>query len=148
MWIQISELSPHYIFRAGLLLSGCAQDASPTQNVTIWHSGNETQQSTHFLLRLGTARTNPTDSTFKFNSLCIIIIWHKLQSAFAQKWPLEMSFRGKLFILILLRTFQNMYLITFTWVKKLSEYFCFYWSFFTQIFRTKWIVCVYFCHLW
>ncbi len=73
-----------------------AQDALPTQNVAIWHSGNETQQSAHFLGHLGTARTNPTDSTFKFNHLCITLIWHELQLALhingRQKSPSEGNF--------------------------------------------------------
>ena len=33
--------------------------------------------------------------------------------SFAHKWPLELSFRGKLFTLI---AFQSLYLITFTWI--------------------------------
>ncbi len=45
------------------------------------HSGNETQHSTHFLVRSGTAQTNPTDSTFKLNSLCEISILGELQLA-------------------------------------------------------------------
>ncbi len=58
-----------------------AQDALPTQNVTSWLSGNETQQSTSFLVCLGTARTNPADSTLKFKSLCIILLWPSVQLA-------------------------------------------------------------------
>ena len=43
-----------------------ARDALQTQNVEF---GNETQHSSIFLVRLQTAQANPTDSTFKFNSL-------------------------------------------------------------------------------
>ena len=37
-------------------------DALPTQNVGILDPGNATQQSTIFLVLLGTAQTNPVDS--------------------------------------------------------------------------------------
>ena len=46
-----------------------------------------------FVVCLGTTGTNPTDSTFKFNSLWITLIWREFQ--FDQKWLVEMSFRGK-----------------------------------------------------
>ncbi len=57
------------------------QDTLPTQNIAICHSGNETQQSTHFLVRLRTAWTNPTDSMFRSNSLCIILTGGEVQLA-------------------------------------------------------------------
>ena len=58
-----------------------ARDASPTQHVSIWRPGNETQQSTVFVVRSGTAGTNPADSTFNFNSLWIILTQRELQLA-------------------------------------------------------------------
>lgn len=66
----------------------------PTQNDNIWRPGNETQQSTVFLVRLGTTWTFPTDSTFEINSRWIVLIWCD-----AQKWPVEMSFTGLLLLL-------------------------------------------------
>ncbi len=47
----------------------------------LWHSENETQQSSYFVVHLGTAQKNPTDSTFKFDSRCSILIWPKVQLA-------------------------------------------------------------------
>ena len=35
----------------------------------MWRPGSETQQSAIFVVRSGTAGTNPTDSTFNFDSL-------------------------------------------------------------------------------
>ena len=52
-----------------------APDALSTQNVSVWRPGNEMQESTIFLVRSRTARTNPTDSTFEFKSLWIILTW-------------------------------------------------------------------------
>ena len=52
----------------------------------------EMDSSTIFLLSLQTARTNLTDSTFKFNRLWVILMWREVQLA----WR-EMSSRGKLF---------------------------------------------------
>ncbi len=72
-------------------------------------------------MRLGTAQTNPTDFTFKCNSLSLFLNDVRL---FAQKWPLEMSLRGRPFTSIL-STFHNLYFITFTCAKKLSQYFDF-----------------------
>ena len=46
-------------------------DSVPTQNVNILHPWNDTLRSAIFLESLQTARTNPTDSTFK--SLQILI---------------------------------------------------------------------------
>ena len=48
--------------------SVAAQDALPTQNMDILHPGYETQLSTIFVVHLGRAGTNPTDSTFNFIS--------------------------------------------------------------------------------
>ena len=55
----------------------------------MWRPGNQTQQSTIFLLRLGTAQTNPTDSTFEFSSLWIILIWCEIQLAFHSRNVLQ-----------------------------------------------------------
>ena len=41
-----------------------AQNNLPTQNVTIRYLGNETQQSTVFVVCLGTTGTKSTDSAF------------------------------------------------------------------------------------
>ena len=49
-----------------------ARDVLPTQHVSVWPPGNETQQSTVFVVRSETAGTNPTDSTLNFNSLWVI----------------------------------------------------------------------------
>lgn len=52
-------------------------------SVAFWCLGDETQQSTIFMMRLGTAGTNPTEwlTSLKFNSLWIISIWRELQLA-------------------------------------------------------------------
>lgn len=52
------------------------KDCGPAQNVEIWLPVNETQQATIFVVCSGTARINPT--------VCF---------SFAQKWPVEISFR-------------------------------------------------------
>lgn len=72
----------------------CAKDALPTKNDAIRHPENRTQQPTNFLVHLRTAWINNTDSTFEFNSVWIILTWASV--GFAQKWPVEMFFRGKL----------------------------------------------------
>ena len=46
-----------------------AQDVLPTQHVSVRRPGNETQQLSIFVVRSGTAGTNPTGSTFNLNSL-------------------------------------------------------------------------------
>ena len=61
----------------------------------------ETQHSTVSLACFRTAWTNPTDPIFKLNSL-----WITLISGFAQKWPVEMSFRGETFYIFALSKFQ------------------------------------------
>ncbi len=76
--------------------------------LTFWE-WDSIKNSAHFLVCSGTTRTNPTDSTFKFKSLCIIQTTCA-SVCFAQKWPLEMSFKGKPFTLRL----HNMYFITCT----------------------------------
>ena len=115
IWTQMSKFSPFCIFGKRLVtlfwmpLRGimdsvslhsawiflfshfvAARDALPTQHVAIWRPGNETQQSIVFVVRLGSAGTNPTDSTFKFNSFCFIYInvtWALV--SFDQKYPSE-----------------------------------------------------------
>lgn len=71
------------LFATISLFSQCvaARDALPIQNDHIWRAGNETQLLNTFLVRLWTARTNPTDSTSKFNSLWIILMWCEVQLA-------------------------------------------------------------------
>ncbi len=54
-------------------------------------------------MRLGTARTNPTDFTFEYNSLCIIFICTEIGGRNVRQ--------RETFIYI---TFQNLYFITFT----------------------------------
>ena len=44
-----------------------ALDASPTKDVGICRPGNQTQQSVIFVVHLGTAGTDPADSTLKFD---------------------------------------------------------------------------------
>ncbi len=116
-----------------------------TQNVTIWHSGNETQQSTNFLLCLGTAQTNSTDSTLKFSSLHNIhISWSSVR--FAQKWPVEMSFR----MILLHNEHISEPVFYYFYLRKDVKSVCLLFpdSFFTQasiLLLTK--ECVYFCHL-
>ena len=61
--------------RIDIFYWNCTPTALPTQNVAIWYPGNATQQSTVFVVHLGTAQTNPTDSTFKFNGLRMTEIW-------------------------------------------------------------------------
>ena len=74
----------------------CDRDAWAAQNVAIWHPRNETQQSTILLLPLGTSRTNPTHSPFKFKGLWFMLIWCEVQL-----WPVEITYRGKLLFFIL-----------------------------------------------
>ncbi len=74
-----------------------------------------------FLVCLGTARTNPTDSTFKFCSLCITIIGREDRYTLNRNVP-----QRKSFYFYTLSIFQNLYFIIFTRVKKLSQYFQFY----------------------
>lgn len=62
-----------------------ALDTLPTQNVCIWRSGNRTQQSTIFVVRSGTAWTNPADLTFNFVSL-----WHYIIMAWASALTLTL----------------------------------------------------------
>lgn len=50
-----------WIFLFNILASVLRKLHQP-QNVSFWRPGNDTQQSAIFLVRLGTARTNPTDS--------------------------------------------------------------------------------------
>ena len=83
---------------------------------------------------------NSLDKSFhpviKFNSLWITII-----SRFAQKWPVEMSFRGETFYFFALSTFQSLCFLTFTWVKELNSPVCFY----TSINTSTWVknVCMF-----
>lgn len=68
-------------------------DALRIQSVSI---GNENRQSTVFLVSLQTARTNLTDSTFKFNRLWVILIRQEVQFALhrngREKCPSEGNF--------------------------------------------------------
>ena len=96
-----------------------AWDSSPTQHVSIWHPGNETQQATIFEVCSGTAGTNPTDSTFNFNSLWILLIWGELQLALTTNVLQRETFYSHT-----LSTCQSLYSITSTWVKK-NQYFFF-----------------------
>lgn len=68
--------------------------------------------SKFFLLRSGSftipkcpgnqlSGTNPTNSTSKFNSLWIILVWKWGSVCFAWKWQVEMSLCGKLFTSVL-----------------------------------------------
>ena len=105
------------------LLEGIVHVRGPKINITIsiWHPGSETQQSTIFWVHLGAAQINPTDATFKLNSLWIIFVWREVQFNFGQKGLVEMSFTGKHFTYILGAHFRAC-----TWVKKLNQYFHFY----------------------
>ncbi len=142
IWAQTSELSPLVIFQTDLLLQfecfclpGWAQDVLPTQHVSVWHSGNETRQSTHFLVRSGTARTNPTDSPFEFNSLCIIWIW--------QKCPSEGNFS------LWYSEFLSQPALYYSdWSKDESVFLLLPESFFTQVSVLKKILCVLLSRLW
>ena len=131
-WFQPTTLQPSAcVFLFSHFVA--ARDALTTQHVAILRPGNETQQSTVFVVHSGTAGTNLTDSTFTFNSLISINMMWTLVS-FDQKWPLEMSFSGRLvFVFDPLSTFQSLYFITFTGVNKFNQYFYFYQSIFKQV---------------
>ncbi len=108
----------------------------PTQNVAVWHSGNATQRLTNSVVHLETARTNLTNSSFKFKSLWIILIWHEVQLALHRN-----SLQRDTFYFYALCAFQNLYFITFTWIEKLSLFLHKYLYFNLR-------TCVgYFCHL-
>ena len=92
---------------------------SHTSNSHIF--GAETTQSTIFAVHLGTAETNPTDSTFNFNRLWIILIWRGLQLALTIN-----VLERETFNFDTLRTFQSLYFITFAGVKKLNQDFYFW----------------------
>ena len=49
-------------------------DALPTQHVAIWRPGNEIQQSAVFVVRLGTAGTNPADCTSKLRACTLLLL--------------------------------------------------------------------------
>ncbi len=92
---------------------GC-EESLPTQNVSMRHSGNETQQSTHFLVHSGTTLANPTDSAFKFNNLCIILTWCELQLALHSRnfllWYLEYISEPELYYFDLRREVESVLL--------------------------------------
>ena len=46
-----------------------ARDVLTSQHASMCRPGNETQQSTIFVVRSGTAGTNPSDSTFNLYNL-------------------------------------------------------------------------------
>ena len=52
-----------------------AEEQTETSSQTHRNKKNET------VVRSGTAGTNPTDSTFNFNSLWILLTWRELQLA-------------------------------------------------------------------
>lgn len=88
------------------------KEALPTQNVSIWRSGNKSQQSTTFHGCFGTVETNPADSTCKANSLCSFYVkWSSVM--FAQKRPSERN-------LYALSTFQTRLRL---WEQKLNQSF-------------------------
>lgn len=100
-------------------------------------SWNKTQQSANCLVYLQTASANPTESTFTFNSLWIVLMtW--ASGSFVHKWHKEMSFNG-----ILLYLYFSLYSITFTWVRKSNQYFTFTESFLNFYLGKE---CFYFCH--
>ena len=74
--------------RKGVMVSRICRD--PNQSVAIWLTGNESQQSTIVLVCLCTAQTNPTDSTFTFNSVWFTVYWYESGSvSFAHEWQVK-----------------------------------------------------------
>ena len=115
-----------------------ARDALPTQHVSISHPGNETQQSAVFMVRSGTAGTNPTDFTFNFNSLWILLIWCELQLALTtnvlQKeilWYSEYMPEPKLYYFTRGNKLDQYYFYTSTWTSPEghTEDCILFWSF-------------------
>lgn len=130
----VGENSGWWYLRSPLPAFSYFRDALPTllfRDLTSW----EGDSTIDYL-----SEPNPFDPVIKFNSL-----WITLISCFAQKWPVEMSFRGDTFYFFALSTFQSLCFLTFTWVKRLNSPVCFFCFFYTSINTSTWIknVCMF-----
>ena len=97
------------------------------QYFTAW---DETQQSAIFLALLQTSQTNPTDSTLKSISLCLIMLkLSEVQLVCTEMASRNVFPRDTFYFFILQVHFQSLYSLTLTfWVMKSNLNFNFYQS--------------------
>ena len=159
--MRLLYLSIYFSDNLVLLLLNFKTDSLFIVTSVIWHPENETQQSSVFVVHSGTAMTNPTDSTFNFNSRWILLIWRELQLALTTNVLQGVSFYSDT---LRLSTFESS--ITFTGVESVLLLQLFYtnicpstitaWRRYISVSHSKtseirnWKMWFYFCHyfLW
>ena len=93
-----------------------------------------------FVVCLQPVWVNPTDSTFRFNSVWITLIWGEVQLDLYRRVARNLI---DTFFFYPLSTFQSRNFLSCTWVKKLKQYFLHTYLYFYLNEE-----CVYFCSLW